>query len=194
MRTEVLEKINLRQFFKTEIPEKLDSFVCLEFLDNSRVKEILPEREPQLYIDRAVFGNIDHAKVVIGLTHVTSEICRGHFEWCPIVPLSILAQCAGQAGALLINLVASNTIKIPLAVHVKNVKSISDKTRFPRKNFVMPGNKVLFIAIYEGKKFNFYKATVEIYVEGAIIGKLEKIGYILVEREYIINDLKGGDF
>lgn len=188
------EKTRLKDFLKTEIPDTLSEFMYLEFLEKSRVKEVLFEREPQLYIERAVFGNIAHKKAIAAITHVQFEMCAGHFEWCPIVPLAILAQCAGQAGALLVNLVAENKIKIPLAVHVKDTRSISEKSRASRKDFVVPGDTVLFIAIYEGGKFNFHRATVEMYVEGTIIGKLEEIGYVLVEKEYLINNIKGGDF
>jgi len=185
---------DLENFLGTKIPDMVRSFITVEFLENSHVKTLLPEREPQFYINRAVFGSIDSVKVIIATTHITPQMCQGHFDWAPILPLAILAQCAGQVGALLVNLVTDNKTRIPLAVHVKETKSISDKTRVPRKDFVIPGDNVVFVATYEGGKFNFHKATVEMYIEGTIIGKLEEIGYVLVEKEYLLNNLKGGDF
>lgn len=170
----------MRVFFNTEIPESLNGFVCLKFLEKPGIKDILPEREPQLYIERAVLGNIDNRKAVAALTLVTPDMCTGHFDWFPIAPLAILAQCAGQAGAILVNLVSKNKPQIPLGVHVKDTKIISDKNNVHnRKVFAVPGDNVLFIAFYKGGKFNFHKVTVEIYVKGSNIGKLEEIEYVL---------------
>lgn len=95
-----------------------------------------------------------------------------------------MAQCAGQAGAILINLITESEKGIPLAVHVRDTRSINDKTNSERKDFIVPGDDLLFVALYKGGKFGLHRATVQVYTNGTIIGALEEINYILVKKDY----------
>ncbi len=148
----------LQDFLGVVVPAEVAGDGCevVESLTNERVREILAEREPQLYVDKAVFVNSAGKSIVLATVPVTEKMCKGHFDWFPMMPLALLAQAAGQAGALLIMIVSDNSInKVPLAVHARDTKSISDKKRKTRKDFIVPRDTVLVVSNYIGGKFLF---------------------------------------
>ena len=184
---------DLEAFLGSKFPEgafhKIDQ---IELLENSRIRAILPESDPQLYINKAIFITNDQSEAVAATTHVSSEMCRGHFDWYPMMPLALMAQCAGQAGAILVNLVAGSKKGVPLAIHVRDTRSVSDKTKNQKKDFIVPGDDLLFFALYKGGKLGLHRVTVQVYTDGSIIGALEEINYILVNKGYF-NHQKAGD-
>ena len=52
----------------------------------------------------------------------------------------------------MINLVTGHKKGIPLAVHVSDTRSLHDKTN-AKKDFIVPGDNLLFVATYKGGKF-----------------------------------------
>lgn len=71
----------LEIFLGVKIPDDIfDEISQADLLENSSVRKILPETDPQLYIDKAAFITIGHNKAVAATMHVTPEMCRGHFD------------------------------------------------------------------------------------------------------------------
>jgi len=163
----------------------IDSSLAIsEKLDQSEVAALLPERPPQLYVSKAVALNSNGKNVVLATVPVTEEMCRGHFEWFPMMPLAILAQAAGQAGALLVLLLNRevNSGRVPLAVQVKEVKSVSTKSGSERRDFIVPGDTLLLRAEYIGGRVYFHKAGIMAFVGNCAMASLDEITYVLVEK------------
>ncbi len=160
----------------------------VESLTNERVREILAEREPQLYVDKAVFLNSDGKSMVLATVPVTEKMCKGHFDWFPMMPLALLGQATAQAGAILVSLISEvNSGKIPLVVHVHNIRSIGSKKKAVQKDFIVPGDEMLVVATYLGGKSGFHKVTAVDYVGDIMMGVMEEVAYILVDRSYFRN-------
>ena len=185
----VMEKI--LEFFGVKLPTEVikNETEIIEFFDNSKVREILPESDPQLYVDKAVILNSAEGRFILATVPVSDKMCQGHFNWFPMMPLALLGQATAQVGALLISLVSNNgeKKKIPLVVRVKDIKSISDKRNKERKDFIVPGDTMLVAVNYLGGKFGFHKTSAAIYVGESKMGIMEEIDYVLVDKEYFNN-------
>ena len=180
----------LQDFLGVVVPTDIIGEDCevVESLTNERVREILAEREPQLYVDKAVFLNSDGKSMVLATVPVTEKMCKGHFDWFPMMPLALLGQATAQAGAILVSLISEiNSGKIPLVVHVHNIRSISSKKKAVQKDFIVPGDNMLVVATYLGGKFGFHKVTAVDYVSDIMMGMMEEIAYVLVDRSYFRN-------
>lgn len=171
----------------------------VRMMDRKQIEGILPERPPQLYVDRAVFisanGGDESYQLVIASISVTEEMCKGHFEWFPMVPFALAGQAGGQAGSLVVlwanNSLGDNSL-VPIAVQVKNIKSISEKkSGAERKDVAVPGDIMAVTAKYLGGRFGIHKVECNIFVDGARIMNLQELDIILVSRSEIISKGNG---
>lgn len=178
----------IQDFLGVSIPESVieSNIEIIETLENSRVKEILPEREPQLYVKKAVFLNMAGKNIVLATVPVTEKMCRGHFEWFPMMPLALLGQATAQAGSILVSLIGGEENTIPLTVCVREIRSISGRKGEKRKDFIVPDDTLLIVATYLEGKLGFHTTSGDIYVNSVKMCVMREIIYILVDRSRII--------
>lgn len=62
------------------------------FLGQDAIEDLLPERRPKLYLSRAVILDSTCGLHALATVHVTEEMCQGHFEWLPMLPLAPLGR------------------------------------------------------------------------------------------------------
>lgn len=148
-----------------------------KFFDEKGIKNILPEKAPQLYLKRAVF--CPQIKTILASVHITAKMCEGHFDFFPMLPLAILAQSACQAGALLTFLVANNEYpeNIPLVYCAHETKIIG-------KNFMVPGDALLMVATYLNCKMKFHFVKIDVYKGMKKVAMIKQADYILVNKEH----------
>lgn len=72
-------------------------------LDQAAIMEVLPHRDPMLFIEQVIAADADtiHARTRVDPEW---EVFKGHFPELPIMPGVLLIETAAQAGALIIGL------------------------------------------------------------------------------------------
>ena len=98
------------------------------------IKELIPQREPFLFIDR--IASIEESKIIVEKTFDADlDFFKGHFPENPIVPGVILTEHCFQSGAALVSSKGNSDMKGKLAV-VTRIQS----AKF--KNLVKPGDQI----------------------------------------------------
>ncbi len=70
--------------------------------DINNIKEILPQREPFLFIDRVLSVDTPNRRIVAGRLFTLNDFFfKGHFPGNPIVPGVIITEAMAQSGILL---------------------------------------------------------------------------------------------
>jgi 3-hydroxyacyl-[acyl-carrier-protein] dehydratase len=100
-------------------------------LDTEAIKEIIPHREPFLFVDRV--EDLRPGEGAIGLKDVTGEedFFRGHFPEYPVMPGVLIVEAMAQVGAVALLSVEENRGKIAFFAGI-------DRVRFKRQ--VIPGD------------------------------------------------------
>jgi 3-hydroxyacyl-[acyl-carrier-protein] dehydratase len=80
-----------------------DDITCVFPLDREAVMEILPHRDPMLFIESVLSAN---ETTIHAQTRVNPEwdVFKGHFPELPIMPGVLLIETMAQAGALILGL------------------------------------------------------------------------------------------
>ena len=143
-----------------------------EKLTKSEIEELIPHREPFLFLDELI--NIKKLQTATGIKTFSAheEFFKGHFPGHPIVPGVILIEMMAQTAAALIaySIREETTDKI---VYLMNV----EKTKF--RNPVLPNQKVYSsvnalrskgrVWRFEGKIYNDKNITVSDAIWSAMI-------------------------
>jgi 3-hydroxymyristoyl/3-hydroxydecanoyl-(acyl carrier protein) dehydratase len=155
----------------------------VDFLNHNQVNNLIPEEPPALGIDRAVLLGIDGDELALCTTRINEQMCQGHFPFAPVLPLATAAQYAGQAGEVLINSVTNQNRQITHAVLVTETRGRRNKVL--KKDFLFPGDDILYIATYKGQKNDCECALTEIYNRGTLMGILKEIDFRLLSQKSI---------
>ena len=104
-------------------------------MDSEKIKEILPHRDPFLFIDEIYELNEND---ILGLKHVKADeyYFNGHFPDYPILPGVIIVEAMAQIGGILL------LTKVPDPENYLTFFAKIDKVKF--KNKVFPGDTIIF--------------------------------------------------
>ncbi len=104
-------------------------------MDSEKIKEILPHRDPFLFIDEIYELNEND---ILGLKHVKADeyYFDGHFPDYPILPGVIIVEAMAQIGGILV------LTKVPDPENYLTFFAKIDKVKF--KNKVFPGDTIIF--------------------------------------------------
>ena len=104
-------------------------------MDSKMIKEILPHRDPFLFIDEIYELKENY---ILGLKHVKADeyYFKGHFPEYPILPGVIITEAMAQIGGILV------LSKVPDPENYLTFFAKMDKVKF--KNKVFPGDTIIF--------------------------------------------------
>lgn len=104
-------------------------------MDSKKIKEILPHRDPFLFIDEIYELNEND---ILGLKHVKSDeyFFKGHFPDYPILPGVIIIEAMAQIGGILV------LTKVSDPENYLTFFAKIDKVKFKSK--VFPGDTIIF--------------------------------------------------
>jgi 3-hydroxymyristoyl/3-hydroxydecanoyl-(acyl carrier protein) dehydratase len=189
-----LEQIN--SFFLLPIPEKIinsnpePDVINLMFFQQDTVRELIWEKEGNYYLNKAAKIELQMKKVdkekhelkFLADMNVSKEICQGHFEFFPMLPLAVLAQAMGQVGELLLLDMMNGKSKdtIPLVIRAGEVGMISQKSN---RQFIVPEDKLLIVATYKSGKLGLHYISAEVFLNRNLISKMNDIVYAFVNIE-----------
>ena len=93
--------------------------------DIEQIKDILPHREPFIFVDRVT--ELEKGKSIVAFRKITGEedFFKGHYPNRPIMPGVLQCECVFQAGALLIGSdmnVKGDMDKVPVVTRIQNVR------------------------------------------------------------------------
>lgn len=148
----------------------------VKYLERADLEEVVLEREPFFFIDKAVAVS---RKEIWAVAMVTAERSAGHFPGRPSVPLIDLCKLIAQAGSILAALWAGPN-EIPIAVSAGESKAHS-------RNLVDAPVVVLVHATLTQSRQRLHQVNGTIYANRQKIGSLTKILYTLVDRDKVLN-------
>lgn len=143
----------------------------IRLLDKTQLEELIIERSPFFFIDKAVAVNDLKVWAVATMTEARSD---GHFPGKPIVPLIELCKATAQAGIILTALQGQET-QTPIAISAGPSKALA-------KNLIEAPVCVLVCVKLILSRMRLHFVDGVTYIQGVKVGSLNKIVYTLVER------------
>lgn len=146
-------------------------------LGQQDIHNLIPEREPGLYIQRAVISEIEEDCLIFAPLVITEEMCAGHMPGFPILPLAEAARALGQVGAILV----AYTVKFiegregrftPLAYKVGEVLS-------GQQGFLSPKDRICLVAKARKLRGPLYFVEAHGYLGEKHVFSIPKIHYFL---------------
>jgi 3-hydroxyacyl-[acyl-carrier-protein] dehydratase len=129
-------------------------------LDINEIKNIIPHRDPFLFIDEIT--ELEAGVKAVGIKQIKKDeyFLKGHFPDYPVVPGVIIVEALAQVGAVAILSLKENKGKLVFFAGV-------DKFRFKKQ--VLPGDKLrLEVQIIKSKR-SIGKSNAVAYVDDKIV-------------------------
>jgi 3-hydroxyacyl-[acyl-carrier-protein] dehydratase len=126
-------------------------------LSREQIMEILPHRDPFLFLDEVV--ELDPGTRVVARKRVTDEDCAGHFPGNPIMPGVKMVEALAQAGAVAVLVEEENQGKLALFAGI-------DDVRF--KRIVRPGDELTLECTVETVRGPIGRGKARATVEGEL--------------------------
>ena len=133
-------------------------------LDINQIMEILPHREPFLFVDRIT--ELEPGKRIVGIKNVTMNeyFFRGHFPGKPVMPGVIIIEAMAQVGGVMMLSQQENKGKIAFFLTINNVKF---------RKTVVPGDQLVFEVIAGKIKTKTGQIFGKALVDGKVVAEAE---------------------
>lgn len=136
--------------------------------DQEKIKSILPQREPFLFIDQVI--EIEGVEKVVTVTQLSGDesYFKGHFPHKPIMPGVLLIEAMAQASIILYSIAKPNVVSANPDYYLGKVKS----------EFLAP--------VYPGDKIIIESNAVKILDHAAITDVVAKVNNKIVAKANLV--------
>ena len=148
-------------------------------LSNKKITELLPHRQPFLFIDRVISVEGTHKITASRTIKKDESYLKGHFPDNPIVPGVLLVESMAQAAGIIssYNLESARVFTVEPAVYF-----LSHIAYMKFKHPVYPEDTL----IIKAEILRCFGDSVKVSVEGEVGGK------VVIEGELVVSKQKGG--
>jgi len=128
-------------------------------LDIETIMQILPHRQPFLFVDRVVY--LDKGKRAVGIKNVTINdyFFKGHFPGKPVMPGVLIVEAMAQVGGVMMLAPQENRGKLAYFLSADNIKF---------RKTVVPGDQ-LVMEVTAGK---IKSKTGQVHAKALVSGKI----------------------
>ncbi len=113
--------------------------------DKEKIKSILPQREPFLFIDEVI--EIDGTEKIVALKNIkdSESFFEGHFPGKPVMPGVLIIEAMAQASIILYSIAKPEIVKAHPDYYLGKVKAEFLAPVFPGDKLIIETNKVKFL-------------------------------------------------
>lgn len=129
-------------------------------MNKEEIKQIIPHRDPFLFLDE--IHELESLHRAIGIQYVKAEdyFFQGHFPGKPVMPGVLIIESLAQVGAVILLSHSDHKGKIVYFTGIKNAK-------FRRS--VVPGDKLVLECTLTKLRTNFGFGAAKAYVDGNLV-------------------------
>lgn len=135
-----------------------------EELDAVAIMQILPHRDPFLFVDKII--SLEKGKRAVGIKNVTINdyFFKGHFPGKPVMPGVLIIEAMAQVGGIMMLSPESNRGKLAYFLAINNVKF---------RKVVVPGDQLVFEVIVGKIKSKTGQVFGKAYVDGKVVAEAD---------------------